>query len=169
MSRSAGANISTAILASSHIVAEKEGNILIGVDNIFLSEALNQITRGFIPGGTNKNPFKLGRLAKDRTKYAGIHNYPENTDLLVQYVYTNPLPTNWGSDRGLTDPRSVNVTIQHSFIQMPQNQYRPRFEDVRVGYFTTQVSDMTTPDDNTLQRFNSQVESCKEKSRSGYF
>ena len=35
---------------------------------------------------------------------------------------------------------------------MPQNQYQPRFEDVRVGYFTTQVSDMTTPDDATPYR-----------------
>ena len=35
---------------------------------------------------------------------------------------------------------------------MPQNQYQPRFEDVRVGDFTTQVSDMTTPDDVTPYR-----------------
>ena len=32
--------------------------------------------RKFIPGGVNKNPFKLGRLAKERTKYSGIKNYP---------------------------------------------------------------------------------------------
>ena len=67
--RSSDANVSTAILASSYIVAEKDGGTLIGVDNIFLTEALYQITRGFIPGGANKNPFKLGRLAKERTKY----------------------------------------------------------------------------------------------------
>jgi len=48
--RSADANISTAILASSFVVAEKEGNVLIEIDNVFLSEALHQITRGFIPG-----------------------------------------------------------------------------------------------------------------------
>ena len=28
----------------------------------------------------NKNPFKIGRLAKERTKYSEIKNYPENTD-----------------------------------------------------------------------------------------
>jgi len=149
LSKSADANISTAILASSIIIAEKDGNILIDIDNIFLSEALHQITRGLIPGGKNKNPFKLGKLAKERTKYDGVHNYPENTDLIVQYVFTNPSPTNWGSDRGLTDARSVNVKIQHSFIKIPENNYNPRFEDVRVGYFTTQVTDMTTPDDVT--------------------
>jgi hypothetical protein len=152
LSKAADANISTAILASSVIVAEKDGKVLIEIDNVFLTEALHQISRGFVPGGTNKNPFRLGKLSRERTKYVGLHNYPENTDLVVQYVYSNPVPTNWGSDRGLTDARSANVTIQHSFIQMPENDYTPRFEDVRVGYFATQVTDMTTPDDVTPYR-----------------
>ena len=59
------------------------------------------------------------------------------------------MPTNWGSDVGITDARSVNVTLQHSFIKMPDNNYKPRFEDVRVGYFATQIADMTSPDDPT--------------------
>ena len=152
LSKSSGSNISTAILASSTIISEKDGDVLIAVDDVFLTEALHQITRGFIPGGMNKNPFKIGRLAKERTKYQNIKNYPENTDVIVQYVYTNPMPTNWGSDRGLTDPRSVNVTLQHSFIKVPNNNYKPRFEDPRVGYFTTQVTDLTSSDDPTPYR-----------------
>ncbi|MDB9854468.1 zinc-dependent metalloprotease [Candidatus Marinimicrobia bacterium] len=152
LSRASESNISTAILASSNIISEKDGALLIGVDNLFLTESLHQITRGFIPGGLNKNPFKIGRLAKERTKYKNIKNYPENTDFIVQYVYSNPMPTNYGSDKGLTDPRSVNVSIQHSFIKMPENNYQPRYEDPRVGYFTTQVTDMTSPDDPTPYR-----------------
>jgi len=150
--RSSDANVSTAILASSYVVAEKGGEILIGVDNVFLTEALYQISRGFVPGSTNKNPFKLGRLVRERTKYVDVKNYPENTDLIVQYVYSNPTPTNWGSDDGMTDPRSVNVTLQHSLIEMPDNNYKPRFEDPRVGYFTTQITDMTSADDATPYR-----------------
>ncbi len=152
LSRSSDANVSTAILASSNIISEKDGQVLIGVDNVFLSEALHQITRGFIPGSPNKNPFKLGKLAAQRTKYIDINNYSENTDIVVQYVYTNPTPTNWGSDVGLTDARSVNVTLQHSFIQVSDNNYAPRFEDPRVGYFATQITDMTSPDDPTPYR-----------------
>jgi len=152
LSKASDANISTAILAATYIVAEKDGNVLIEVDKVFLNESLHQISRGFVPGSPNKNPFKIGKLATDRTKYSSIKNYPENTDLAVQYVYTNPNPTNHGSDRGLTDARSVNVTLQHSFIRMPNNKYEPRFEDVRVGYFSTQVTDMTSPDDVTPYR-----------------
>ena len=152
LSRSSSTNVSTAILGSSQIVAEKNGELLIGVDNLFLTEALHQITRGFVPGGMNKNPFRIGKLAKDRTKYVSLNNYPENTDLVVQYVYSNPVPTNWGSDRGLTDARSVNAVVQHSLIQMPENNFKPRYEDPRVGYFTTQVTDMTAADDPTPYR-----------------
>ena len=152
LSRSANANVSSAILVSSVILSEKNNEYLIDVDNIFLTESIHQISRGFVPGGANKNPFKIGRLAKERTKYSNIKNYPENTDVIVQYVYTNPMPTNWGSDVGLTDPRSVNVTLQHSFIQVPDNSYKPRFEDPRVGYFATQQTDMTVADDPTPYR-----------------
>ena len=152
LAKSSDANISTAILASSNIISEKDGSILIGVDNIFLTESLYQISRGFIPGSSNKNPFKLGRLAKDRSKYISVKNYPENTDLIVQYVYTNPVPTNWGSDGGVTDPRSMNVSLQHSFIQMPENEYKPRMTDPRIGYFSTQITDMTVADDPTPYR-----------------
>ena len=152
LSRSSDANVSTAILASSNIIAEKDDEMLIAVDNVFLTEALHQITRGIIPGGLNKNPFKLGKLAPERTKYSEIKNYSENTDIIVQYVYKNPSPTNRGSDRGLTDPRSVNVTLQHSFIKVPKNNYTPRYEDPRVGYFSTQLTDMTSPDDPTPYR-----------------
>ena len=78
------------------------------------------------------------------------------------------MPTNWGSDRGLTDPRSVNVTLQHSFIKVPENNYKPRYEDPRVGYFTTQVTDLTSPDDPTpyrdlIHRWN--LEKKKPRSR----
>jgi len=152
LSRAADANVTTAILASEFIVAQSDSAVMINVDDIFLTEALHQITRGFNPNSTNKNPFKLGKLKKNRSKYTYLKNYPDNTDVSVQYVYSNPSPTNWGSDAGLTDARSVNITLQHSFISVPENDYQPRFEDPRVGYFSTQVTDMTEAEDVTPYR-----------------
>ena len=46
----------------------------------------------------------------------------------------------------------MNVTLQHSFIAVPENKYQPRYEDPRVGYFVTQVTDMTDPEDVTPYR-----------------
>jgi hypothetical protein len=36
------------------------------------------------------------------------------------------------------------VRVQHSFIAVPQNDYRPRYDDPRVGFFMTQVTDLTS-------------------------
>ena len=55
------------------------------------------------------------------------------------------MPMNRGGP-GITDPRSVNLVIQHSFIEVPENNYTPRYDDQRVGYFMTQITDMTSVD-----------------------
>ena len=41
--------------------------------------------------------FKLGSLSK-KTRYDKIRNYPENTDVVVNYYYENKNPTNRGSE-----------------------------------------------------------------------
>ena len=67
------------------------------------------------------------------------------------------MPVNRGGP-GITDPRSVSLIIQHSIIAVPNNNYIPRFDDPRVGYFMTQVTDMTsvsnTPYKDIIHRWN---------------
>jgi Met-zincin/Domain of unknown function (DUF5117) len=62
---------------------------------------------------------------------------------VVSLAYDNPMPMN-GGDNSITDARYVRVKMQHSFIEMPKNDYKPRFDDPRVGYFTTQSDDLTS-------------------------
>ena len=38
----------------------------------------------------------------------------------------------------------MTITLQHTLIEMPKNDYQPRFDDPRVGYFSTQVTDLTS-------------------------
>ena len=45
--------------------------------------------------------------------------------------------------RAITDARNVSITVYHSLIQMPDNDFKPVYDDPRVGYFTTNVTDMT--------------------------
>ena len=45
LSRAADANITTAILASEYVVAQSDSVVMVDVDNVFLTEALHQITR----------------------------------------------------------------------------------------------------------------------------
>ena len=145
LSKAANANISEGIVYSGKIMAgsAKEGKYLIDADKLFLSESFAPIDRTYFR--RNPNSFKLGALSKTKSKYELIKSYPENSDVRVKYVYDNRKPRNGGS-RAVTDARSVSITAQHSLIQMPDNDYEPRFDDPRVGYFTTQTNDMTTDD-----------------------
>lgn len=144
LSRAASANISEAILHSTTIEAEDKENgvILIDGDALFLSEGLTQIKPSPNPMA-RPGQFSLGNLNRDKNKYNLIRSYPKNTDVIVEYVYDSPYPTG-STSSAVTDNRSVTIKFQHSFIEMPENDYQPRFDDPRVGYFLTQQNDMVS-------------------------
>ena len=139
VSKAADANISTSILASEKIAAtDTSGNCLISADALFLTDKLHEISPG------SRSPmrgFKLGRIAKEKTYYHRIKNYPANVDFVVNYGFDNPAPE--GGSQSVADNRYVNILLQHSLIEVPQNNFKPRRDDYRIGYFTEQVNDMT--------------------------
>ena len=126
ISRAAEANISDAILAVAKIAAEdkESGDILIKADKLFKSEALVQITPSPDPDGDPKKDFSLGKLDKDKTKILNLRSYPKNTDVEVEYVYSNPQPKVFGGP-DITDSRNVSLRVMHSFIEAPVNGYKP--------------------------------------------
>lgn len=142
ISKASGANISNAILSSQKIVAEDnaKGELLIDATALFLSENLQQIKPSGFPGMPG---FQLGQLSKDKTKFTSLRNYEKNTDVIVEYVYDNPAPV-YGGGKEVTDERAVSITVQHTLIEAPVNDFKPRFDDPRIGYFSEQVEDMTT-------------------------
>ena len=157
ISKSADANINKPILASLKIVAEEGENYLLKADELFLVENLSQIKPSPNPNAKPGASFTLGTLSKEKTKFASIRNYPKNTDVIVEYVYDNPSPSNGGGP-DVTDARSVTVKIQHSIIEMPKNNFKPRYDDPRIGYFMQQIEDMTTqkatPYKDVINRWN---------------
>jgi hypothetical protein len=163
LSRAADANISPGMVASIEIAAidSATGAYLVKADDLFLTEALRQIKPSPRPGTPSTPPatptFSLGTLSKSKTHVVSIKSYPLNTDVVVTYVYENPAPTARGGPE-ITDPRNVSLTIQHSFIEMPVNDFKPRYADPRVGYFTNEVTDQTstavTPWMDPIHRWN---------------
>ncbi len=138
------ANMSRSILFSTKIVAKDSGDqaFLINADGLFKKEVF-----GFIKypqlGKPNPLAFSLGRLSKEKTKYLQIKAYEANSDVRVEYVYENSSPKKLSSP-GVTDARNVSIVAHHSLIKMPYNGYKPRYDDPRVGYFTTQTNDFTS-------------------------
>jgi hypothetical protein len=144
LSKSSEANISDAVLASVKLLAsdEEKGEYLIDADGLFLSETFTRIKQPRFPG-QSPFAFSLGNLDKNKSKINEIKNYPENTNIKTEYVYSNPAVINGGS-QAVTDGRSVSIKVFHTFMNMPESDYKPRMDDARVGYFLTQTNDMTT-------------------------
>lgn len=144
ISRSADSNISDAVIASGKVLFhdKKTGEYLIDATTLFLSEAFTRVKGPRFPG---RSPFAftLGRFDKNKSKINEIKNYPENTNVKTEYVFSNPTVLNGGS-AAVTDGRNVSIKVFHTFMNMPEDGYKARMDDPRVGYFFTQTNDMTS-------------------------
>ncbi len=143
ISRAAKANTSDATIASGKILAtdKEKGEYLIDANGLFISEVFTRIKGPRFPG-QSPFAFSLGRFDKGKSKINEIKNYPENTNVKTEYVYSNPSVLNGGSN-AIADGRNVAIKVFHTFMSMPEDGYKPRMDDARVGYFTTQTNDMT--------------------------
>jgi len=146
ISKSSKANISDAVIASGKILAkdDKKGEYLIAADGLFLSETFTRIKGPRFPG-QSPLAFKLGSFNKEKSKINEIKNYPENTNVKTEYVYSNPGVLN-GGGKAITDGRNVSIKVFHTFMNMPSDNYNTRMDDSRVGYFLTQTNNMTSTD-----------------------
>ena len=144
LSKSKNANTSDALIASNKILAYKKdsGLYLIDATDLFLSETLTRIKSPKRPG-TPPTAFSLGGFDKNKSKIVSIKNYPENTNIKTEYVYKNPSVLNSGSN-AIQDGRNVSIKLFHSFLKMPEEGYQLRLDSQKVGYFSTQVNDMTS-------------------------
>ena len=145
--RSREANIVPGMMASEKIIAmNKAGDVfLISADNLFLRETLHQVKPSMSPMAAMMGIPSLGGLNPSKTRYERVKSYPENSDIVVKYVYEDPSPR--GSLGGfVADDRYVEILLQHTFIQVPKNNFKPRKDDQRVGYFTTNSNNMTSYD-----------------------
>lgn len=141
LSRSKTANIPPAVLASIKIKAESSDkkSFIFEADDLFLNESLASL-KSF-----DEESFKFGSLSSSKTHFQDLENYPNNTVAIVNYVFEQ---TSQRKHHVITatDPRYISVQSQHTILEMPQNNYKPRFDDARIGYFTERQTDLLSDD-----------------------
>lgn len=132
---------------------EDSTGYLISVDGLFLSDKLDPVKPIMSPMLPPGAVFNLGGYNPTKSKYANIRSYPNNSDVVVDLAYDNPMPFN-GGGKDITDARYVRVRLQHSFLEVPVNDYKPRLDDPRIGYFTQEVDDLTS---NEVTNYRDQI------------
>jgi hypothetical protein len=144
LSRTKDVDKPEAVLVSERIAGEDSSGYLISADGIYLGERFDPVRPPVQPGGfVLGSSFGLGNLNPFKSKYVAIKNFPGNTDVVVDLSYDNPGAAAGGGN-DITDPRYMRVRLQHSFIELPKADFRPRRDDPRIGYFIHQVNDQTS-------------------------
>ncbi|MGE5195134.1 MAG: zinc-dependent metalloprotease, partial [Deltaproteobacteria bacterium] len=107
------------------------GGMLVDMTRIFMSDDEN-----------------IGRsigmsFAADRSTWAKVKAFENNVELQVAAVYTG------GRDFDtVADARGAQVHVHYSISRLPQNDYKPRVADDRVGYFLTVLKDFSDKKDD---------------------
>ncbi|MCS3801286.1 zinc-dependent metalloprotease [Niastella sp. OAS944] len=143
VSKTASVDKPEAVFLVEKTVSEDADGYLISADGLFISEKLDPVKPLFPPGIPPTAIFNLGMLNTAKSRYANVRSFPNNSDITVDLAYDNPAPYNSGTT-DITDPRYVRVRMQHSLIAMPENDFRSRRDDPRVGYFSQFINDQTS-------------------------
>ncbi len=133
-------SFASSVLASFPILAEDGGKILIDASDFVLQDVFD--VRGALQT-SQQGVFRLDRsrsaIYPPRTKA-----FPKNTEVEVLLTFESDAP---GADvaRHTPDPRALTLREHHSFVELPDDNYKPRAFDPRVGIFWTPFYDFSRP------------------------
>ena len=131
------------------IVAETGDRVLVDATDFFLRDA-----RGVVEQIAQRNQ---GRFELDRSRSA-IHlpatrSFPDNTEVEAILTFTSADPGALVQGVAATSG-AITLRQHHSFIQLPDDGFRPRTADPRVGVNGPTVYDYATAiDEDTRQRW----------------
>ncbi len=127
---------------ASFAVDEDEGDkVLVDATSFFVRDAQNVADRI----RTMRQGTYVFSEPRSAMYMANTKNFPLNSEFEATISFTG------GSDAGrfvtsvTPSAEAITVRMHHSFVQLPDDQYKPRRYDVRSGYFGISYFDYSTP------------------------
>jgi hypothetical protein len=129
------------------VEAEKDGRVLVDATAFLMRDAhgvverLKQARQGNYRVDDSRSAFYL-----ERTK-----GFPKNTEVETTLTFAGEEP---GRLVGSVTPTANSVTVRehHSFVELPDNKYKPRAFDPRVNSFGITIYDYASPFTETLEK-----------------
>jgi predicted Zn-dependent protease len=122
--------------------AESKGNVLVDATAFLMRDAM-QVANRLQNNRQGNYSIDLSRSAMylPRTK-----NFPQNSELetTMTFVTRDARPGNFVSSVA-PSADAVTLRVHHSFVQLPDNNYKPRLFDARSGFISTSYFDYSTP------------------------
>ena len=116
------------ILAAFDINNSDENRFLIDVTSFFMADSPGfNIIRTY-----EKDNYKIGGVDKKRSFIDSARSFPENTEILHTLTFSATKAPRKNSTK------TFSFQINHSIIALPEKQMSIRYEDDRVGWFSTE-------------------------------
>jgi hypothetical protein len=135
-------------IAGFTIEEEEGGQLLVDATSFFLRDAMNVADR--------LRMMKQGSYSLSESRSAifinNTRNFPLNSEFEATITFTG------GADAGrfvrtvVPSPEAITLRMHHSFVQLPDNQYKPRRYDIRSGYNAISYFDYSSPFTEPIQQ-----------------
>ena len=128
------------------IVARSGNRVLVNATPFFLRDA-RDVSGQVAQRGQGTFALDIGRSA---VYLPATRSFPENTEVEALLTFTSDDPG--GLVRGVAaNPRAVTLRQHHSFIRLPDDGYRTRLADPRIGVNGPTIFDYATPIDRDMR------------------
>jgi hypothetical protein len=128
------------VLWGFEVVAEQGDHVVVDATPFFLNDAhrvIEALKR------TKQGTFKVDP-SRSAIYLPNTKNFPQNTEVESTLTFTGEDPGKWV--REVTPaPNFITVREHYSFVQLPDNNYRPRELDPRAGYYGISYNDYGAP------------------------
>jgi hypothetical protein len=132
------------------IEAESKGNVLVDATPFLMRDAM-QVTNRLAAS-------KQGNYSIDPTRSAmylpQTKNFPLNTEFetTITFLTKDPRPGNFVTSVTPT-PDAITLRMHHSFVQLPDTNYKPRKFDARSSFIPLSYFDYSTPVSEPIEKY----------------
>src|SRR5262249_10309311 len=128
-------------VAALPLVADEAGKLLV--------DATGAVMRGWndVVGALARTPQRANTVARGRSSLYRPHTkaFPENTEIDVSMTYAATARPGGTVQAIVPDGRAFTLRQHLAFLRLPDDGFRPRPIDPRVGYFGVSFKDYARP------------------------
>ena len=139
-------SFSDSILSSGLVKSQphpERDSVLVDLADFFLQGDVHGV------GDRLKTVYKSGyRYDKSNSSFVFLKSFPKNTEIGTRVRFRTEAG---GKARSVTipDKRSLHLRFRYSLVELPENDFRPRLADDRLGHFVDMHMDFTSDKPDT--------------------
>lgn len=131
------------------IEAETDSTVLVDATDFLLRDAMKAANR--------IRALQQGNYSFDKSRSAlypeNTRNFPLNTELETTITLVNTDGNTGNYINSVTpSPEAITLRMHHSFVQLPDNNYKPRVFDIRSSFINTAYFDYSTPVNEPIEK-----------------